>query len=267
MIDPNPESPSQDPDAPGVAGVSRHFDDRSTDWEHAYGDETGYPRRYFLSRMEGVLGLLGDLSGQEVLDVGCASGTYLEALAARGARVTGADLSPRMIRRAGARAREEGWSRLRGLAAADCRALPFAPDSFDAVIAVGVLEYVPQPRRFLDEAGRLLRPGGRLLVTVPHVASPATRLELTLSWLARRTGARDEHDFFHERPSPARVRSLLAGAGYTVRADTYRNYLPYNLALRLPGSVTLDRALERVARLPGLAGLGASYLVIAERPA
>jgi len=51
---------------------------------------------------------------------------------------------------------------------ADLAALPFHDAAFDAVINIVTLEHVPEPRRVLEELARVLRPGGRLLLIVPH---------------------------------------------------------------------------------------------------
>ena len=52
---------------------------------------------------------------------------------------------------------------------ADCRQLPFAGSSFDAVICAEVLEHVSEPPEVLRETSRILRPGGTLLATVPFL--------------------------------------------------------------------------------------------------
>ncbi|MEL6712234.1 MAG: methyltransferase domain-containing protein [Planctomycetota bacterium] len=52
---------------------------------------------------------------------------------------------------------------------ADGKHLPIATDSVDTVLCTEVLEHVPEPARFLDEIGRVLKPGGKALVTVPFI--------------------------------------------------------------------------------------------------
>lgn len=51
----------------------------------------------------------------------------------------------------------------------DATALPFATGSADAVLALEVLEHIPEPQRMIDEAARVLRPGGSLVITVPFM--------------------------------------------------------------------------------------------------
>lgn len=96
-----------------------------------------------------------------VLDVGCAFGFGTRRLARRFAAV-GIDVSPDYIRRA---ARSQ--SRARFLLASGS-ALPFAASSFDAAVALDVLEHVPNERLFIAELERALRPGAMLILSVPH---------------------------------------------------------------------------------------------------
>jgi ubiquinone/menaquinone biosynthesis C-methylase UbiE len=74
-------------------------------------------------------------------------------------------------------------ARTRGLDAEvieDAAALPFADASFDVVVCFEILEHLVAPREAAKEAMRVLRPGGRLLVSVPNVAHWRHRLDLAL---------------------------------------------------------------------------------------
>jgi SAM-dependent methyltransferase len=70
------------------------------------------------------------------------------------------------------------------------RVLPFAPETFDAVVASSVLEYVDDPVAVLRECRRVLRPGGVVLCTVPDPRHPVRRLEWLLGVAARVPAAR-----------------------------------------------------------------------------
>ncbi|MGW4160416.1 class I SAM-dependent methyltransferase [Streptomyces sp. SS162] len=112
-----------------------------------------------------VLGLLGDVHGKHVLDAGCGPGFYLSALLARGATVVGCDQSADMVR--AARARVDGCVPVRQH---DLDA-PFdwADDStFDIVLVALVIHYVRDRVATLAEFRRLLRPGGRIVVSTSH---------------------------------------------------------------------------------------------------
>ncbi|MBI2589457.1 methyltransferase domain-containing protein [Candidatus Berkelbacteria bacterium] len=105
-----------------------------------------------------VVKVLAPISGQTVLDAGCAKGKFVARLEAEGAKAIGIDLSPALL--AAARARGLRARFLEG----SVTALPFEDESFDAVICIEVLEHVPELERALKELGRVLRPGGSLVV-------------------------------------------------------------------------------------------------------
>ena len=113
-----------------------------------------YPERF--ARIEALCP-----EGARVLDVGCGVGVLLDRLRrTRDARVYGVDLSPAAVTLLG--------SRGIGGAAAAAGALPFAPDTFDVVMATELLEHLADPAAAMHELVRCVRPGGRLIVTVPN---------------------------------------------------------------------------------------------------
>jgi SAM-dependent methyltransferase len=110
-------------------------------------------------------GLLGDVAGLDVLEVGCGAAQCSRWLAARGARVVGLDASAGMLSAARARSTASGPS----LIQADARALPFVNGSFDlACSAYGAVPFVADPARIMDEMARVLRSGGRWVFSVTH---------------------------------------------------------------------------------------------------
>jgi 2-polyprenyl-3-methyl-5-hydroxy-6-metoxy-1,4-benzoquinol methylase len=106
--------------------------------------------------------------GGRLLDFGCGGGSYLRRMSQLGWRVTGLDASPRAV------------ERVRDDLACDVYqgTLPhadLAPGSFDVVTMWQSLEHVHRPMEVLRSAYELLRPGGRIVVAVPNIASlPAT---------------------------------------------------------------------------------------------
>jgi SAM-dependent methyltransferase len=109
-----------------------------------------------------VLELAGSVRGLDLLDLGAGDGTYAIALAGRGARVTALDRSVPALHAATRRAPESGTSV--AVAAGDAACLPFEDRSFDLVVAVTVLCFVRAPEQVAREIGRVLRPGGRLVL-------------------------------------------------------------------------------------------------------
>lgn len=109
----------------------------------------------------------GDVQGWRVLDVGCGHGFYSVALALRGARLIGCDLSVSDLGAARQTARGLDLDHAAYLSA-DASALPFMRDTFDLVICNCVLEHVASDLLALDGMCSALRPGGVLFLTVDH---------------------------------------------------------------------------------------------------
>ncbi|MEM9912755.1 MAG: bifunctional 2-polyprenyl-6-hydroxyphenol methylase/3-demethylubiquinol 3-O-methyltransferase UbiG [Pseudomonadota bacterium] len=102
-----------------------------------------------------------DWSGKDVLDLGCAGGFMAEALAERGARVTGIDPAAEALAVAKSHARAMGLEIRYDAGVGE--ALPYNHASFDHVICVDVLEHVSDLTKVLAEITRVLRPGGLFL--------------------------------------------------------------------------------------------------------
>jgi SAM-dependent methyltransferase len=120
-------------------------------------------------RLRGAVDMAGLVGAKSVLDVGCGSGPLFEPLASKGIRVTGIDPAPAMIALAEQRAasfpglvtvEQKGWEQIDSV------------DSFDASIALGVYDYVPNPAELLALMGRAAphviasfpAPGARVLL-------------------------------------------------------------------------------------------------------
>jgi 2-polyprenyl-6-hydroxyphenyl methylase / 3-demethylubiquinone-9 3-methyltransferase len=151
-----------------------------------------------------------DWRGKTVLDLGCAGGFMAEALAARGAHVTGIDPAEGAIAAARAHARAQG---LRiGYDVGVGEALPYDTASFDAVVCVDVLEHVADLNKVLAEVARSLRPGGMFLFDTIN-RNPLARLatitfaEDVLRLLPRGT---HDHAMFIK---PRELRGALTNAG------------------------------------------------------
>jgi SAM-dependent methyltransferase len=125
-------------------------------------------RALYGSRARRVEAAAGGSPGR-VLDVGCGRGFLLDAFRRRGWTVEGTEMSAA----SSAHAREVLGIPVH-IGALESLALPAG--SFDAVTLWHVLEHVTDPGSLLGEIGRLLRPGGALLVSVPNFGSPEARL-------------------------------------------------------------------------------------------
>ena len=151
----------------------------------AWAEELGYPRELDNvpeATVESFAGVanhwaLGDLQeGETVLDLGCGAGTDLLIAAQKvgpSGRAIGVDMTPEMVERARASAREMGLSNVEvheGL----IEKLPVADESVDVVISNGVIDLVPDKDAVFTEIWRVLRAGGRLQIADVTIQRPVS---------------------------------------------------------------------------------------------
>lgn len=111
-----------------------------------------------------TLALAGEVTGRRILDAGCGCGTLMAALQTRGAAVTGIDSSIELLALARRRLGADADLRLADLK----QPLPFDDATFDDVIASMVMHYLPDWTPTLFELRRVLRPGGRMIMSIYH---------------------------------------------------------------------------------------------------
>jgi len=139
----------------------QEYDRLWSDENDAYSAERLGYTPHFLRFMDAQLAEVP--APRAILEIGCGDGFFSSQLANRDCNVTGIDLSAEGIAKAKRRV-PSGVFREHDLA----NPLPFADASFDAIWCSEVLEHLFAPLSVLEEAFRVLRPGGRMLITVPY---------------------------------------------------------------------------------------------------
>lgn len=133
------------------------YDDLGRDWYEAHDHPVALLRAENALRTPWVIDSISHKKGK-VLDIGCGAGLLTNALAKEGYNVTGIDLSESSLEMAQAFDSTKSVEYLY----ANAYSLPFQDNAYDAVCAMDVLEHVQHPEKLLQEASRVLRPGGQL---------------------------------------------------------------------------------------------------------
>ena len=162
---------------------------------------------WFIGRRRVLMRLLdryvkrSDGDSARVLDVGCGSGAMLVHLARFG-RPHGVDVNSEAV----LRCQDRGFD---AVVHESGPPLPFAAESFDLITALDVIEHVDDDGGLLRELRRLVRPGGRLLVTVPAFG---------FLW-----GPHDEINGHRRRYTAPQLRERLVEAGWSPLRVSYFN--------------------------------------------
>lgn len=135
--------------------IQRHYDEVADRYDHHYDRSRGRCYHTHLSRH--VIEMLPEETGS-LLDIGCGTGLFVEKYLAGGRCAVGIDISRGMIRQA--RRRCPGTDFIVGTG----ETLPFSDASFDAIASLLAFSYMKDPAAMLDEAFRVLRPGGTIAI-------------------------------------------------------------------------------------------------------
>jgi ubiquinone/menaquinone biosynthesis C-methylase UbiE len=188
--------------------------------------------RYVRATTRATLARLHLRSGEHLLDLGCGTGALLQ-LVQTGipGRREGGDLSLAMLNCA--RAKLPGRVRL---TVSDAGELPFPKGLVDVVVSISSLHYWPFPERALAEVRRILRPGGRVVITDWCADYLVCRI---CEWLLHKFNR--AHHYIYDR---AECESLMKGAGFVdVRIEAYRVPWPWGImtvTAKAPGGASAD---------------------------
>jgi SAM-dependent methyltransferase len=151
----------------------------------AWAEDLGYPRelgRVPERAVESFAGVANPwqlgrlLPGERVLDLGSGAGTdslVAAQMVGETGRVTGVDMTPEMLEKAGAAAAEMGVTNV-DFVEGEAEHLPFDDETFDVVISNGVIDLIPDKDAVFAELNRVLVPGGRLQIADVTIQNPVS---------------------------------------------------------------------------------------------
>lgn len=206
---------------------------------------------------------LGDVACLEVAEIGCGRGDFAIYMASCGAKVTALDMSRTAIEIAQERARELGVC-VRWIVG-DAEQVGLRTNAFDLVVSCECLEHVSRPERMASELFRILRPGGRCIVTTPSYLN-GTLLAWAHSWVTGRpydsgAGTQPRENFFLYFS----VMRMLRRAGFRVIAFDSRLFQFLLLPRVDPARLRVERFGSRVLSR-WLRPFGLHFVYVLDRP-
>jgi ubiquinone/menaquinone biosynthesis C-methylase UbiE len=271
--------------------VNEYFQTHAAHWNDIYADDdvdvwSQVHRDRHLMALSWV-DRLALPKGAHVLEVGCGAGRFAVDLARRGLHVVAIDPAVAMVHQARAHAEQAGLGAdTLTVTPGDATALAFDDQTFDLVVALGVLPWLADPQQAVREMARVTRPGGHVLVTDDNLLRLHSLFDPWLNpgtaWLKRAAKSALASAGFYQ-PSGhtlgARLHSLhftdaaLRSAGLTKKRGATVGFGPFTI-FRWPllpekSGVALYHRLQRLADqgVPVLRATGSQYVVLAQKPA
>lgn len=173
--------------------------------------------RYIASRI--------DLAGRRVLDLGCGGGLLSEAMAQRGAEVTGVDTVAELIDTTRNHAHQSDLS-IHYIHGSSATLLAEGEASFDVVTCLEMLEHVDDPGAIVDDCARLLKPGGDVVFSTLNRSAPAYLLAILGAEYLTGLLPRGTHDY-DQFIRPAELAACCRGSGLEIADISGLAYVPW----------------------------------------
>lgn len=265
--------------------VNAYFHTSANYWKRIYETRALMPLIY-QTRQTAVLDWITELrlpASSQILEVGCGAGMLTAELARAGYRVDAVDAVPAMVELTRQNALSNGVAGQVTASLADVHALSFPDGKFDLVIAIGVIPWLHDEARGLSEMQRVLKPGGRLIVTADNqwrlvrILDPAASpvlwpLRAALKYMLLRAGLYNaSYDLVVKLHTPLQIRSLLERSGLREVQSRCVGFGPFTLFGReiVPErlGMALHMELQALAdrRIPPFHITGSHYLTLARK--
>jgi len=158
-----------------------------------------------------VWNLVGEVDGKKVLDVGAGTGRLAIDLVKRGAIVTALDTSDEMLKVLDKKTKTKIKIRnFLQIVVGEAESLSFPDESFDLVIATFLIVHLKDPRRFFDEVYRVLKPGGKFLVTNINQRRPPE--------IKTKEGIIEIESYYHQ---PEKIKEILEDLAFGIEKEVF----------------------------------------------
>lgn len=252
--------------------VRSHYNNMSTKWGDYYDPHMTFANYNFLVRKSHVLDLF-DKTGGRFLDAGCGTGDFVPDLAARGGDVVALDFAEEMVEQSKRRIGAAIDDRRVQFVVGDVTDLQFEDASFDAIIGVGLIEYLADPDAAFRQMFRVLKPGGNLIVTAPNIMSPFMAYETAVpkvKGFAKRMLAamglrKPERRYFQRHFVPSALDRRLTRIGFRKTGYAFCTYGFFSSRGLESFSLNLTRRLDPYKQSP-IGILGTNYIVKVLKP-
>jgi 2-polyprenyl-6-hydroxyphenyl methylase/3-demethylubiquinone-9 3-methyltransferase len=190
----------------------------------------------------GYIDRVAPLTGKRVLDVVCGGGILAEAMAARGADVTGIDMADKPLKVAQLHLLESGQQVAYRRVSAEALAVEF-PAHFDVVTCMELLEHVPDPAATVDACARLAKPGGHVFFSTINRNPKSYLLAVIGAEYVLRLLPRGTHDYA-KFIKPSELASMCRQAGLTVAELIGMIYNPFTRRYSLAADTDVNYILH-----------------------
>jgi len=192
-------------------------------------------------RLDYIDGIAG-LRGKRVVDVGCGGGILAEAMAQRGARVTGIDLAEKPLKVAQLHLLESGLEVDYRLMATEALALEM-PRGFGVVTCMELLEHVPDPAATVRACADLTEPGGRVFFSTINRNLKSYMLAVVGAEYVLKLLPRGTHDYARFI-KPSELSAMCRAAGLQVAGVTGMTYNPFTMVYSLGDDADVNYILH-----------------------
>lgn len=252
--------------------VDEVFDASSTFWRDTYQGKDAYGINV-QQRQAAALSYVDGLSlpkPARVLEIGCGAGFMAIALARRGFAVEAVDHSPAMIKLTRSHARQTGMDNRVHATIEDVHGLTFEDESFDLIVAMGVMHWLHDLRKALLETTRVLTHGGYVVLNIPRSHAILNPLSLP-AFESILEGVKREFVKPATRPHtylPKEFNRYLSAVNLMIIKSTTVGFGPIRILNHELFSKIQQRLQQYVgsgSRNPVLRSVGSQYIVLAKK--